>query len=131
MNTPGLQRIDHVGVLVDDLADAERLLAGLGLRPAGTLAPEGMAIAFYDCNGTRIEAIELTDEAARAERLGGAQARIDHIAFAVEDLDETLAALAALGVETGEPRLSAGRRTCWTLPQTSDGVVYQLLEVRD
>lgn len=126
-----LGAIDHVGVVVDDLDDAARLLAALGLRAAGTSEPPGLRTAFFDLRGTRIELIEFFAADARAQRLGDAPARIDHIAFAVADLDETVRALAALGVETTAAQSSGGRRTCWSDPATTDGVLYQFLEVEE
>jgi catechol 2,3-dioxygenase-like lactoylglutathione lyase family enzyme len=123
-----LSAIDHVGVVVDDLEDAARLLAALGLRAAGTSEPPGLRTAFFDLGGTRIELIEFFEEDARTERLGDAPGRIDHIAFAVPDLDETVEALAGLGIQTTAPQVSGGRRMCWSVPSTTDGVLYQFLE---
>ena len=111
--------VHHVGVVVDDLEEARGFLSALGLRPAGTIEPPGLRGAFFDCNGTSIEVLEFSAEPARSQRLGDASARIDHIAFAVADLDETVDALAAIGVETTAVQDASGRRTCWTLAPTS------------
>jgi catechol 2,3-dioxygenase-like lactoylglutathione lyase family enzyme len=120
--------LDHVAIVVDDIGEAERLMTALGLRAAGGSEPPGLRTAFFELNGARIELIEFFEEGSRADRLGDAQARIDHIAFAVPDLDDALAAVAALGIETTPAQVSSGRRTCWTIPATSDGVLYQLIE---
>jgi catechol 2,3-dioxygenase-like lactoylglutathione lyase family enzyme len=123
-----LGALDHVGIVVDDIGEAERLLAALGLRAAGGSEPPGLRTAFFELSGAHIELIEFFEDGARAERLGEAQARIDHIAFAVPDLDEAVEALAALGIETTSAQVSGGRRMCWTVASTSDGVLYQLIE---
>jgi len=120
--------LDHVGIVVDDIGEAERLLTVLGLRPAGGSEPPGLRTAFFELEGPRIELIEFFEQGQRAERLGDAPARIDHIAFAVPDLDETMKALAELGIETTPAQVSSGRRSCWTVPATSDGVLYQLIQ---
>jgi len=120
--------LDHVGIVVDDIGEAERLMTALGLRAAGGSDPPGLRTAFFELEGPRIELIEFFEEGPRAERLGDARARIDHIAFTVPDLDEAVDALAEVGVETTSPQTSSGRRTCWTVPATSDGVLYQLIE---
>jgi len=123
-----LGALDHVGIVVDDIGEAERLLTALGLRAVGGSEPPGLRTAFFELNGPRIELIEFFEEGPRAKRLGNAQARIDHIAFAVPDLDEAAKALADLGIETTPAQVSSGRRTCWTVASTSDGVLYQLIE---
>lgn len=123
-----LRAVDHLGIVVDDLDDAARLLAALGLRTAGAGDAPGVRTAHFELGGSRIELIEFLDEDLRAGRLGDAPARIDHIAFAVADLEEAVEALARLGVETGPAQVSGGRRTCWTVAATTDGVLYQLVE---
>lgn len=124
-----LRAIDHVGVIVDNLADACKLLQqGLGLQPQETLEREDLRTAFFACGGTRIEIIEIIDPDARQERLGDSSARIEHIAFVADDLDSTLAALAELGIRpNANPRPSGKNMTFWTDPDTSDGVVFQFI----
>jgi methylmalonyl-CoA/ethylmalonyl-CoA epimerase len=82
------------------------------------------------CGDVSIEVIEIRDQEARLARLGEhQQARIEHIAIEVDDLEATLRALEALAVRPkAPPRLSGGRLTFWTEPQSSDGVMYQFVE---
>jgi methylmalonyl-CoA/ethylmalonyl-CoA epimerase len=127
---PSLRRIDHVGVIVDDLGEAIRLLGDkLGLEPAGGSESPVIRTAFFRCGDTRIEVIEVLDPERRRERLGeGAMARIEHIAIEVDDLHGTLAVLEALGIRAGAaPRVSADYLTFWTDPATSDGIMLQFL----
>jgi hypothetical protein len=80
-----------------------------------------------------IEVVECRTPDERARRLGDAPARIEHIAFEVEDLTEAVAALGRLGIEMTKP--DAVRqddiRSFWTAPESSDGVMYQLFERLD
>ncbi|GAB4444236.1 MAG: methylmalonyl-CoA epimerase [Chloroflexi bacterium OHK40] len=126
-----LKRIDHIGVIVDNLADASTLLEqGFGLTPVpGTSRPD-LRTVFFRCGDVSIEVIEISDPETRQARLGeGQRARIEHIAFEVEDLNQTLEALAALGVQpTAPPRMSGSYLTFWTNPDSSDGVMYQFLQ---
>jgi methylmalonyl-CoA/ethylmalonyl-CoA epimerase len=125
-----VRRIDHVGVIVDDLDDAARLLGdGLGLERTTTVDRDDLRLAFFRCGDVSIEIIELLDPGLRRERLGdGARARIEHIAFEVGDLDDALAALGALGVELNSPPLRSGTRTMvWTDPATSDDIMFQFV----
>ena len=126
-----LSDVDHVGIVVADLEAASAFLTGvLGLAPAFRADSAQFRTAFFDCGATRIEALEPGDETTRAERLGGAPARVDHVAFAVPDLDAAIAELAGRGVQVTPTAVSDGRRTCWTIPATSGGLIYQLIEPR-
>ncbi len=128
------RRIDHVGVIVDDLDEARRWLTevfGLPLRRSVDV-PEGRIRGeFYACGDVDIEVIEIGDPEARRRRLGGgARARIEHIAVEVDDLCASLGRLAALGVRTTapEPRRSGNTLNVWTVDETTGGISYQLIE---
>lgn len=127
-----IKRLEHVGIVVDDLAEAEALLGDrFKLTRDGDAELEGRRVAFFTPGvGGRIEIIEVTDPERRRERLGdGNSARIEHVALEVDDLDATIASLAALGIEIAEPpRLAGGYRTTFTVPATTDGVMFQLSE---
>jgi methylmalonyl-CoA/ethylmalonyl-CoA epimerase len=123
-------RIDHIGVIVDDLADAERLLGeGFELERTTTAERDDLKLAFFKCGDVSIEVIEILDPELRRERLGeGARARIEHIAFEVPDLERALTALAALGIAPNAPPLRSGTRTMiWTDPATSDDIMFQFV----
>ena len=130
-SVPGLRRIDHIGVIVDDLAAAGRLLADtLGLAHVGGTENPRLRTAFYRCGDASIEVVEVLEPDLRRQRLGeGVQARIEHIAIEVDDLDQTLGALEALGIHANAPaRISGDYRTFWTEPSTSGGIMLQFLE---
>lgn len=128
------RRIDHVGVIVDNLEEARRWLAevfGLPLRRSVDV-PEGRIHGeFYGCGDVDIEVIEIGDAEARRRRLGErGRARIEHIAVEVDSLANALAQLAPLGVRTTtpEPRRSGNTLSIWTVEETTGGISYQLIE---
>ncbi len=126
-----LKRIDHVGVIVDNLAEAKRFLSDMGLRLDRDLEiPGRLRAAFYQCGETQIEVIEIDEPAERAKRLGESTARIEHVAIEVDSLSTTLEALRGLGVATttAEPMAVGGNLNFWTRAETCDGVQYQLIE---
>jgi len=125
-----LRRLDHVGVIVEDLGAAKLLLTDLGLELTETLETGDLTAAFFKCGDASVELIEVHDEAQRLERLGeGNQARIEHIAFDVGDLAKALGALGALGVEpNAPPRHLPDRSMIWTQPETSGGIMFQFVE---
>ncbi len=68
-----VKRLDHVGVVVDRLVEAERWLGETFRLPVQrTLeVPEGrIREVFYTCGDTRIEVLETGDPEARRCRLG-------------------------------------------------------------
>ncbi|HEY4025673.1 MAG TPA: VOC family protein [Candidatus Dormibacteraeota bacterium] len=128
-----LKRIDHVGVVVDDLDRVSEFFTGvLGLELVRSLedAERHLRARFFRSGDADVEIIELGDPEARAQRLGSAQARIDHIAFEVDDLSGTVVELGAGGVRmaTAEPRRAGAMSTIFSEPGSTMGVVLQLLE---
>lgn len=129
-----LKRIDHIGVVVDDLLRAKKFLEGLGLtfQFERELPERQVKAAFYGCGDGRIELIEPTTPEARARRLGeGNRARIEHIAVEVDDtLAAAMDAVRALGVEFTTPRPVAidGNLNIFTQPDTCEGIQLQLVE---
>ena len=137
-----LEGIDHVGVLVDDIEEARTFLGetlGLELVREATPAELGVHALFYRCGGAMIEAFQLIDPSSVIRPLElGQRARIDHIAIEVDDLRGTLEALAGMGVRPGpagvgaaaspEPLAVAGNLNVWTDADSTDGVVYQLIQ---
>jgi methylmalonyl-CoA/ethylmalonyl-CoA epimerase len=128
-----LKRIDHIGVIVTDLASARVFLEGMGMRLERELDLPERAVksAFYRCGDGMIEIIEPTTDEARRRRLGeDNRARIEHIAIEVDSIALTLEAVRRLGVEmtTDSPVPVGPNLNVWTRPETSEGVQYQLLE---
>jgi len=126
-----LKRIDHVGVVVDDLEQARQFLAAIGMRHNRDLEiPGRLRASFYACGEVEIEVLEISEPEERSRRLGSASARIEHIAIEVDSLGKTVMDLTKLGVmpQTNAPvKLDKGLNY-WTVAETCDGIVYQLIE---
>ncbi len=127
-----LKRLDHVGIVVDDLSDAKRLLGQtLGLRLVRELeVPARMRrVAFFQCGDAEIEVIEDLNAEAKARALDGANARIEHVAVEVDGVDSVLTALESLGVKADSRGILrvGSRLNAWTDPSTTDGIMFQLL----
>jgi methylmalonyl-CoA/ethylmalonyl-CoA epimerase len=125
-----LKRIDHVGVVVDNLSEAREFLSLLGMTLDHEFDLGRVGAAFYRCGDAMVELIECRLPDERARRLGESQARIEHIAIEVDDLVETVAEFAKLGVEVtaAEPVTQGDIRSHWTKPESSLGVMYQVFE---
>lgn len=126
-----LKRFDHVGVIVDDLSEAVALLNSIGLvHDRDVDLPGRLKASFWTCGDAQIEVIEILEPIEREKRLGSDKARIEHIAIEVDELQSTLKALALLGIrpQSSEPLQVGTSVNIWTQPETSDGVIYQLIE---
>jgi 4-hydroxyphenylpyruvate dioxygenase-like putative hemolysin len=127
MTPPRIDRIDHIGIVVADFAAHVAQLEALGLDLRRDGADHQAHVRHYLSGDVTIELIDVLDEHARSARLkDGEQARIEHIAFEVESLDDVRATLEARGVEVSWPPYpSASGAMIWTTPETSLGVQYQ------
>ena len=129
-----LKRLDHVGIVVDDLESAGRLLSEvLGLKLVRTLeVPERkLRAAFYRCGDTDIELIQLDDPDARASRLGNGPARVEHVAIEVDGtIEEAAPKLAQAGIqmESSEPMRTSASASLWSKPESTHGVLFQFLQ---
>lgn len=111
-----VERMDHVGVIVDDLAQAVSFFVELGLEPRGETTVEGDWVGdVIGLEGVRarIVMLQTPDGHARIELVkfhappsGSGHERapsnalgIRHVAFVVEDIDAVLERLRAHGAE--------------------------------
>ncbi len=128
-----LKRIDHVGVVVDDLERVSRFLADvLGMELVRTLDSRERRLRanFFRCGDVDVELIELEDPEARASRLGENPARIDHIAIEVDDLAAAAGQLAERGIRmsTSAPARTATTVSFFSEPDSSAGVMLQFTQ---
>jgi methylmalonyl-CoA/ethylmalonyl-CoA epimerase len=130
-----ISRLNHLGVIVDDL---DRALAGfrdlLGLPLERTEVYRGaLEIAFLPCGDTQIELIHPRDpEDAAAAYLRDHGPGIQHLALEVDDLEASLAELRDRGVSTlGEaPRSGADGTTIAFLdPRSFGGILVELCQL--
>lgn len=129
--TGQIRGIDHVGVMVADLEAAGRFLGetlGLELDREAEIASLDVTARFYRCGPAMIEIFEPNDRAVAEEKLGGAPAKIEHIAIRVESLSAVLAALGEHGVRYlhPEPVVTGPNLSAYTDPATSAGMMLQL-----
>jgi len=137
--------MDHVGIVVDDLADAVAFFATLGLELLDEAPVEGEWVGrIVGLQGVRaqIAMLQTPDGHGRLELTkfhspstdGGYQpapanaSGIRHIAFAVEDIDAVLARLRARGAElVGElGRYQDRYRLCYV--RGPAGIIVELAE---
>ena len=137
--------MDHVGIVVDDLADAVAFFVELGLELQGEASVEGDWVdRIIGLEGVRaqIAMLQTPDGHSRLELTefhtpstdGGYQrapanaSGIRHVAFAVEDIEGVLARLGACGAElVGElGRYQDSYRLCYV--RGPAGIIVELAE---
>ena len=140
-----IERMDDVGIVVDDLAAATEFFVELGLELLGQGQVEGRSVdRIVGLDGVRTEVafVQTPDGHGRLELIkfrtpshqGGnphAPANtpgIRHIAFAVEDIDAVVADLRARGAElVGElERYEDSYRLCYV--RGPEGIIVELAE---
>lgn len=120
--------IEHVAVQVEDLERTIKFLRdafGLVVDRRAELPERRLRAAFLSWGAAGVEVLEVAG--ASPPTVPGA---INHLAVAVDDLDEALSRLARLGIEaeTDHPILVGGRRTVYLKPTPTWPARTQLLK---
>ncbi len=129
------ERLDHLGIAVEALDDAVeryRETLDMDLLHREVLVVDGVEAALI---GAGEERIELLAPLARDTPVGRFLARrgpgVHHVAYGVDDIDATLAALAQREVElidtAARPGLR-GARVAFVHPRATGGVLTELVE---
>jgi catechol 2,3-dioxygenase-like lactoylglutathione lyase family enzyme len=140
-----IQRMDHVGIVVDDLAAATAFFLELGLRQQGQGQVEGSWVdRVVGLEGVRAELamMETPDGHGRLElvkfhdppgpsgdrHLPANAPGIRHLTFAVDDIDAVVAGLQARGTElVGEvQRYQDSYRLCYV--RGPEGIIVELAQ---
>jgi methylmalonyl-CoA/ethylmalonyl-CoA epimerase len=129
--------LDHVGIFVRDLEAAKRFASetlGLELDREGPQPALGLNTAFFRAGSALVELIEHQDADTGEEKRGGAQAKIDHVAFKVDDLQAAHDRLAADGGEFDQqdgPLRLGPNDNFFSKAETTHGVRLQLFAPAD
>src|SRR3984893_7316849 len=140
-----IQRMDHVGIVVDDLAAATAFFVELGVKLQGEGRVEGAWVdRVVGLEGVRAEIamletpdghgrLELSKFHAPSGRGGGRHAPPNtpdtrHVTLAVDDIDAAVASLRARGAElVGEvERYGDSYRLCYV--RGPEGIIVELAE---
>ena len=125
--------LDHVGVATDDAAQLADLFTDLfGASIEHEEEFEAMGVVFVELGDSYLELLEpLGDEGVIADFLDRNGPGIHHVAFAAEDLEESLGRARALGVDLidEEPRPGAwDHDVAFLHPSSTGGVLVEFVE---
>jgi methylmalonyl-CoA epimerase len=133
-----LNRIYHLGYAVEDIEAATNFYrTNFGVEPEEPEEVEEQSIiaTMFRVGDSTIELVQPTrPDSPVGKFLQKRGEGFHHVAFEVENLDESLAELEAQGVELidHEPRIGAGgTRMAFVHPSSAFGVLTELVELRD
>jgi methylmalonyl-CoA/ethylmalonyl-CoA epimerase len=130
-----MEKLEHIGIAVKDLAKANDLFAKLLGRQhykVEDVASEGVRTAFFDVSGVKIELLEATlPDSPVARSIEKRGEGIHHLAFQVVNLEDSIRDYKALGFTVLDPGPKDGadnKRICFLHPKTTNGVLVELCE---
>jgi methylmalonyl-CoA epimerase len=133
-----LAAIDHVGVAVEDI-DATlgwyRDVLQMPLVHRETVTEQGVDAALLDVGDGHIELLQpLGADTAVGKFLARRGPGLHHVAYRVDNVEETLKALAGAGIALidSEPRTGIrGSRVAFLHPRSTGGVLTEIVEPVD
>jgi len=130
-----ISHIDHIGIAVKSLEKASEFYTRfLGCKPAGkeTVPDQKATVSFFLFKDTTVELLEATElEGPIAKFIASKGEGIHHIAFRVENIEDTIAELKAKGVRLidEQPRTGArGIKIAFVHPKETSGVLMELCQ---
>jgi methylmalonyl-CoA/ethylmalonyl-CoA epimerase len=124
--------LDHIGIVVESIAEGRRLYEALGLAVEGEeeVSAQGVRVAFLPVGGGRLELLEpMTPESPIARHLERRGPGLHHISLRVEDIRQSMADLRERGFEllSQEPQPGAhGCLVAFVHPRSTGGVLLEL-----
>ncbi len=130
-----LAAIDHVGVAVEDIDAALPLYRdalGMALVHRETVQEQGVDAALLDVGDGHIELLQpLGPDTAVGKFLTRRGAGLHHVAYRVEDIEATLAALKAAGLRLIDEQPRTGirdSRVAFLHPASTGGVLTEIVQ---
>lgn len=130
-----IKHVEHIGIAVKDLADANGLynrLLGRDPYKEEIVEREGVITAFYQVGETKVELLQATrDDSPIARFIEKRGEGIHHIAFEVEDIRAEMERLKAEGFELLREVPVPGadnKLICFLHPRSTKGVLVELCQ---
>ncbi len=127
--------VEHIGIAVNDLAEAEEIYAKLLGSPSykrEAVESEGVITSFFQVGPSKIELLESTGpDGPIAKAIAKRGEGIHHVAFEVEDIRAEMARLKAEGFQllSEKPKRGADNKlVCFVHPRTTNGVLVELTQ---
>ena len=130
-----LSTIDHIGVAIEDLDGALTLYRdslGMPLVHRETVVEQGVEAALLDVGDGHVELLQpLGPDTAVGKFLAKRGPGLHHVAYRVEDVEQTLTELAGAGMRLIDERPRTGIRGSWVAfvhPASTGGVLTEIVQ---
>lgn len=127
-------RVDHVGIAVESVADAEPVLYALGCEKQHEDALEGRFRWVYYTLGdaSRIELIEpVAEDSFVTDFLERHGPGLHHVTLEVADIDAVIETLEAQEIPVVDYQEFEGWTEAFVSPRNATGALFQLMEYHD
>lgn len=128
-------RIEHLGIAVKNLAEANKLFAALLGNPAykeEAVEREKVTTSFFKVGESKIELLEASDPASPIAKFIEKRGEgIHHVAFEVEDIVAAMGRMKEQGFEllSEEPKKGADNKLiCFLHPKSTNGILVELCQ---
>lgn len=127
-----MKRLEHIGIAVHDLEEAERIFGDLLGSPSykrEDVAGESVLTSFFQSGESKVELLVPTHpDSAIAKHLERRGPGLHHVAFHVEDLEGELDRLQGLGYRIVTPPKAGadGKRIAFLHPSDTAKVLVEL-----
>lgn len=132
-----MKKLEHIGIAVRDLGEANRLFAKLLGAPhykVEEVESEGVRTSFFNVGGVKIELLEPTRSDSPVARFIEKRGEgIHHLAFEVDDIEGTVKRKIVEGFESlnQTPKSGADNKLVSFLhPKSTGGVLVELCQER-
>jgi methylmalonyl-CoA/ethylmalonyl-CoA epimerase len=130
-----MERLEHIGIAVRDIKNANALFSGLLGRSAYKIEEvesEGVKTSFFEISGVKIELLEATRPDSPIARFIEKRGEgIHHLAFEVDNIQRSLEDYRAKGFEliNSQPKDGAdNKRIAFLHPKSTNGVLIELCQ---
>ena len=127
-------RVDHVGIAVESISEAEPVLTALGCAKLTEEVVENrFRWAYYRLGGaSRLELIEpIAEEGFLTDFLDRYGPGLHHITLEVADIESVIEGLKAAGLRVVEYEEFEDWREAFVSPNNSAGTLFQLMEYHE
>jgi methylmalonyl-CoA/ethylmalonyl-CoA epimerase len=128
-------RIDHIGVIVDDLEEAVSLYAerlGMPLQHRETVKEQGVEAVLLGVGENHVELLRpLSADSPVGRFLERNGPGLHHVAYGTDDVESALEAVRAAGLQLIDERPRRGirgSRVAFVHPKSTGGVLTELVE---
>jgi methylmalonyl-CoA/ethylmalonyl-CoA epimerase len=130
-----MKKLEHIGIAVKSLQEANGLFARLLGREhykIEIVETEGVKTSFFELGGVKIELLEATAPDSPISKFIDKRGEgIHHLAFEVENIDESIGHYRQLGFEVignGPKKGADNKLICFLHPKSTQGVLIELCQ---